>query len=145
MIAPLVDVADYDADGRVDLVIGNMGSGYRLFRNVTPTSGHWLQVELEGGGTVNRNAVGARAVLLLDDGRELHREVRIGESIGAGHGRELHFGLGEAAPLRLRVEWPNGDLQHLEKPPLNRRVHLRSADAALFSDDFEAPGISLSY
>lgn len=130
--------ADYDADGRVDLIIGNMGSGYRLFRNVTPTPGHWLQVELAGGGTVNRNAAGARAVLLLDDGRELHREVRIGESIGSGHGRTLHFGLGEATPLRLRIEWPNGDRQYLEAPPLNTRVALRSADAALFSDDFEA-------
>jgi len=137
---PTVGVAraDYDADGRVDLVIGNMDSGYRLLRNVTGTTGGWLQVELEGGGPINRNAVGTRAVLRLSDGRQLHREVRIGESIGAGHGRTLHFGVGEAVPVRLSIEWPNGDRQVVENPPLEARLRLRAADATLFADDFEA-------
>jgi hypothetical protein len=136
--------ADYDADGRVDLVIGNMNSGYRLLRNVTQSTGRWLQVELEGGGTINRNAVGTRAVLVLGDGRELHREVRIGESIGAGHGRALHFGLGESVPVRLRIEWSNGDRQIVQNPPLDARLRLRVADAALFADDFEVDQVTVA-
>ena len=57
-----VAYADYNHDGWVDLVVGNMDEGYRLYQNQTGLSedNHWLAIELVGGGNVNRDAVGAR-------------------------------------------------------------------------------------
>lgn len=132
--------ADYDRDGRMDLVTGNYGQGYRLLRNITPDVGGWLQVELLGGGPVNRNAAGSRVILSLDDGRVLHRELRIGESIGAAHERMLHFGLADARPANLRIEWPDGTVSIEESLPTGQRVRFVHPGAnAVFDDGFEVP------
>ena len=132
--------ADYDRDGAMDLVVGNFGESYRLLRNATDAPGGWLQVELTGGGPVNRNAVGSRVTLTLDDGRRLERELRIGESIGASHERILHFGLDGRTPVVLDIRWPDGTTtQEAVKEP-NQRIAVRYPDgAAIFVDGFE-PG-----
>ncbi len=110
-----VAAADYDRDGRVDLIVGNMGSGYALYRNKT-VGGHMLNVRLTGGGPVNRDAIGARAYLTLDNGRILMSEVKCGSSLGAGNDLALHFGLGLATPTQLRVVWPDGLEQTIQNP-----------------------------
>ncbi len=131
--------ADYDRDGRMDLVVGNYDIGYRLMRNVTPAAGGWLQVALVGGGPINRNAAGSRVILTLDDGREIHRELRIGESIGSSHERIVHFGLGAHQPLGLRIEWPDGEVTTVETLPTDARVEFSYPLAfVLFADGFEA-------
>jgi hypothetical protein len=102
--------ADYDNDGQVDLVVGEWDKGYRLYRN-TGSAGigaDWITVRLVGVRVVNRDAVGSRVTLELDDGRTLMQEVQIGSSFGAGNDTALHFGLGNAAIENLTVVWPNG-------------------------------------
>src|SRR3954467_4143395 len=53
--------ADYDRDGRLDLFLANwwVESHSLLLRNETP-GGHWLDVQVEGKGGVNRMGVGSR-------------------------------------------------------------------------------------
>lgn len=104
--------ADFDQDGWLDLVVGEHGSGYRLFRNrgLTPNPG-WLSVRLEGSGNVNRDAIGARVRLWTVDGVMQTQEVRCGSSLGAGCDLALHFGLGGFAIDRLEIRWPNSDVE----------------------------------
>ena len=113
--------ADYDSDGRVDLVIGNQNENYHLFRNTTD-AGDWLGVKLYGRGPVNRDAVGTLAELELSDGRLLRRRVHIGSSIGADHQRALHFGLGSTTPVELTLTWPDGTVEVLETLPVNQEL-----------------------
>jgi hypothetical protein len=42
--------ADYNQDGWVDFIVGNMDEGYRLYENQQGTTQprHWLSIELEG-------------------------------------------------------------------------------------------------
>lgn len=103
-----VAYADYDRDGRVDLIVGNRGWDYRLYRNVSATSAHWIALRLVGGGSVNRDAIGARVHVTTTDGRTLMREVKCGSSLGAGNDLTLHFGLGDADVDEVRVVWPDG-------------------------------------
>jgi len=105
-----VAYADYNKDGWVDLVIGNLGEPYTLLRNegTTGAGGHWLTAALSGGGPVNRDAVGARLEVVTTNGLTLTQEVKSGSSLGSGNELALHFGLGSAAVETITVRWPDG-------------------------------------
>jgi len=98
--------ADYDRDGRVDLVTGG-----RLYRNETPDSGHWLEVRVIGdrsspGGP---DAIGAQVRVALDDGRCVLGQVEAGTGEGNSNSPVLHFGLGSWSIDRridVAVRWP---------------------------------------
>jgi len=115
-----VAAADYDADGAVDLVVGNYGEGYRLYRNLLDPAAagrHFLVVELVGGGPVNRDALGARVTVTTTDGRHRVAERRSGSSLGAGDMLPLHFGLGTAAVQAVEIRWPDGTVTaHADVP-----------------------------
>ncbi len=115
-----VAYADYDQDGRVDLIVGNYDQGYRLYRNQT-SGNNWLTLKLVGGGSVNRDAVGARVTVVDSDGRSQMQEVKCGSSLGAGNALELYFGLGQAEVTAVNVQWPDGTLQQLGPMTRNQR------------------------
>ncbi len=132
-----VAYADYDHDGRVDIVVGNPMDAYYLYRN-TSTAGNWLSLSLVGSGPVNRDAVGTLAVLELSDGRSLRRRVHIGSSLGADHQRALHFGLGSANPVELTITWPNGMVEVLDNLPTNQSmIHSFSLPELILNTGFE--------
>jgi cytochrome c peroxidase len=121
-----VAYADYDQDGWVDLVVGNMDEGYRLYRNQTRESenNRWLALELEGEGRVNRDAVGARVYLATENGIIQMQEVINGASLGAGNELALYFGLGQSRTAALKIRWPDGTEQVFEDVTSNQRYHL---------------------
>lgn len=109
--------ADYDADGWVDLLVGNANAPFSLFHNQGGDA-HWLEVELRGDGSaVSRDAVGARVTVLDDSGHEQVREVIAGSSLGAGSSLRQHFGLGDALPSSVIIRWPNGEVDVIEDAP----------------------------
>jgi hypothetical protein len=115
-----VAAADYDADGAIDLVVGNYGDGYRLYRNqLDPAAAghHFLVVELVGHGPVNRDALGARVTVTTTDGRRRVAERRSGSSLGAGDMLPLHFGLGPAQIHTVEIRWPDGTVTHHRDVP----------------------------
>jgi hypothetical protein len=104
-----VAYADYNRDGWVDFVIGNLGETYTLYENLaSAASNDWLAVRLVGGGSVNRDAIGSRVELELNDGRHLMQEIKSGSALGSGNDLTLHFGLGQAIPLTATVQWSDG-------------------------------------
>ena len=118
---------DYDRDGRVDLVIGNHDGGYKLYHNqgVAGADNQWLTLELRGGGSVNRDAIGARVYLTTQDGVTQLQEVQCGSSLGAGNEMALHFGLGDDdAAAEITVLWPDGVTQTFEDVAANQRIEL---------------------
>lgn len=122
-----VAYADYDRDGWVDLVVGNMDEGYRLYRNQAgqTATNHWLALDLVGGGNVNRDAVGARAYLTTPDGVTQMQDIIAGSSLGAGNELALYFGLGQATTADLTIRWPDGTRQTFSAVAGDQRYHLR--------------------
>ena len=131
-----VAYADYDQDGRVDFVIGNWNDQYRLYRNVVENDHHWVAFKLVGGGPVNRDAIGARALVTTDDGLTQMQEVKSGSGLGAGNDTTLHFGLGTAVVASVEVQWPDGSRCTVPDVPISRRVVIAYAgqDCAMHPD-----------
>jgi cytochrome c peroxidase len=121
-----VAYADYDRDGWVDLAVGNMDEGYRLYRNQAGRghANHWLALELSGAGPVNRDAVGARVYLTTPDGVTQMQDVINGASLGAGNELALYFGLGTARQAGVTVRWPDGTQQVFDLVAVDQRYRL---------------------
>jgi enediyne biosynthesis protein E4 len=63
-----------------------------------------VRLQQEGG---NRDAIGAWVEVDLG-GRVIRQELTIGGGHASGHLGFLHFGLGDAKAVKLRVRWPDG-------------------------------------
>lgn len=114
--------ADYDNDGWVDLVIGQRGLGYFVYRNMSGSyvAHNWISVELTGGGPINRNAIGSRVVIKTTDGRTMLQEVRAGSGMGGGSMMRLHYGLDIGQIETLTIYWTDGTVEEFKELPINR-------------------------
>ena len=99
-------LADFDGDGRLDLVVINRRAPMELYRNVTPDTGNWLAVRLSQPGA-NVQAVGATVIVETDAMRQ-SQQLTVGGGHASGKALPLHFGLGDASEARITVRWPDG-------------------------------------
>ena len=121
-------VVDFDDDGDLDLFVANLDDRPALYRNDAP-GGNWLGLRLEGV-RCNREAVGARVVVVAGGRRQVRQSVR-GSSFLSSEDPRLHFGLGEAARVdSVTVHWPGGSAQTLTDLPPNRYLAVRQPDSA---------------
>jgi hypothetical protein len=111
--------ADLDLDGDVDLAINNSDDRAELYENVS-AGGHWLAVDVAGGGA----NVGA-ALVLSAGGSSQRRELRAASSYCSQNGATAHFGLGSSEAVEnLEVAWPDGKRMRLHSPPIGRRLRV---------------------
>ena len=107
-------LADLNGDGLLDMVVVNRQDKAQLWRNLGSGTadkpapmGHWLQLRLQQAGG-NREAVGAGVEVDLG-GRIIREELTIGGGHASGQLGWMHFGLGDARQVKLRVQWPHGE------------------------------------
>lgn len=96
--------ADYDADGRVDLVVSQNGGATRLFRNAQAKPG--LRVRLKGTVS-NPDGVGAQIRMVYGDRMGPVREVQAGSGYWSENGVVQVFGI-PSPPSAVWVRWPGG-------------------------------------
>lgn len=100
-------LADFDNDGRLDLVVVNRRAPLELYRNVTPDAGHWLGVALTQDGG-NTHAIGA--VVTVETDQVQRQQMTVGGGHAGGQAVPLHFGLGAATEAQIAVQWPDGQI-----------------------------------
>lgn len=108
---PRADVADFDNDGRLDVVKTQFQSNVGLWRNTTDTeSNRWMKVRVRGGGG-NSDGVGASVRWYRTGTSRLvsHLHVAAGEQHPQTH---LHTGLSGQQAVDLEVRFPNGGPVH---------------------------------
>jgi hypothetical protein len=110
-------LVDLNGDGLLDMLVVNRWDKAQVWRNVGAGTadkpapmGHWLQVRLKQAGG-NRDAVGAWVEVDLGapSGRVIRQELTVGGGHASGSLGWMHFGLGTATQVKLRVQWPHGD------------------------------------
>jgi hypothetical protein len=107
-------LADFDLDGRVDILAVNRWVAPEVWRNTTEGAGGWVQVRLELPGG-NRDGIGAWIEVRTEAAVQA-REVFVGAGHVSGHLGWWHFGLGPAEAAEVRVIWPHappGDWQRV--------------------------------
>jgi hypothetical protein len=110
--------ADYDGDGRADVVITQNGAATRLFRNQGARPG--LRVRLQGPPG-NPHAIGAQLRLRNGTGWGPRRELQAGIGYWSQSSLTPLLGLG-ASPTDLEVRWPDGRMTTVAIPASTREL-----------------------
>ena len=126
-------VGDLDGDGRLDAVFDNIDTPPTLLRNAAGTVMHWLELRLIGdpGKKSPRDAIGA--IVYLTTGAIRQRgDVVSGAGYASQNDPRVHFGLGAATKIdKLEVKWPDGTLQTLTVPGVDRAITISEKDGVL--------------
>lgn len=93
--------ADFDGDGRIDVVVTVLGAPVELWRNVSKPQ-HWLAVKVD--------AIGAR-IRIGSQHNHMTTSVSYASSVHA----PVHFGLGSATEVSVEIIWPSGRKQTIDK------------------------------
>ena len=102
-----IAIGDFNADGRLDLLIVDDEGAPLLLRNDDRSGNHWLALRCVRPPGPS-DAVGAR-VTVTAAGRKQVAEVRAGGSYLSTNAPEVHFGLGAAAQAdNVEICWPDG-------------------------------------
>lgn len=120
-------VADFDGDGRVDVVVNNMDMGPTLLRNVSSDKNNWLSIKLAGDTAAKstRDAIGTTVFVTTGTMRQRF-DLTSGASYASQSEQVIHLGLGSAAKVdRLEVLWPNGQKEDFPVDKLNTRLTLK--------------------
>jgi len=113
-----VAVADFNGDGRLDMVINNNNETPMLYVNNLRKSGNAVELKLVGTRS-NRDAIGAH-VRLTAGGKTMMRQVEAGSGYASESMLPVHFGLGDADKIEaVEINWPSGLVQRIEGERLN--------------------------
>ena len=116
-----VAIADFNGDGKLDLVINNNNAAPTLYLNEVKSSGNSVVIKLEGiaqaTGTslaTNRDAIGAQIRLTIA-GKTMMRQVEAGSGFAAEGMLPVHFGVGSASRIEaVEISWPSGLVQKFD-------------------------------
>jgi len=105
-----VALADFDDDGRLDVLIANQHGGPSLFHNVgvngaAPNA--WIGLSLAGDGRqCARDATGSSVSIVLPGAPVLVREAQRANGFSSEGDQRIHVGLGQwSGPVPVTVRW----------------------------------------
>ncbi len=115
--------ADFDNDGRVDVVVSALGDAPELWHNITPGENTWLRFRLIGTRS-NRDGIGAQ-IQIDDQSNQMTTAVGYASSSYFG----VHFGTGTKRQVdKVEVRWPSGVRQELKHVRTNEVITIRESD-----------------
>ncbi|MBV8052855.1 MAG: CRTAC1 family protein [Acidobacteriaceae bacterium] len=107
---------DINNDGKIDVVLINVGEPPSLLLNETPTKNHRTLFRLVGTKS-NKSAIGARVTVKAGKLFQV-AEVRAGGSYISQNDPRLHFGLHSATSMdEVDIRWPSGQTEQLHGLP----------------------------
>jgi enediyne biosynthesis protein E4 len=112
-------VADFDNDGRLDVVITSVGQRPALLKNVAARAGNWILIQAKGKKS-NTFGLGATVTIRTAAGVQV-REINNVASYQSSNDMRLHVGVGQARTIqRLEILWPSGARQTLSDVAVNQ-------------------------
>ena len=116
-------VADFDGDGRLEIVTNNFNDRPYFLANRFPRR-NYVAFKLTGTKS-NRDAIGA-VVRLWIGKTVMIRQVNPAGGYLSQSSRVVHFGLGDQSKVdRIEIRWPRGTVQTVENPAINTLHQIR--------------------
>ena len=114
-----VAIADFNGDGKLDLIINNNNMLPTLYLNDVKKSGNSVVMKLEGRMPSNRDAIGAQVRVTIA-GKTMMRQVEAGSGFASEMMLPVHFGLGKATRIdAVEITWPSGLVQKFDGTQTN--------------------------
>ena len=134
-----VAFADFDNDGRLDVIVGNNGDAPLLLHNDGPAGGgprdHFISLKLVGTRS-NRDALGAQ-ITLRAGGISQTREIEGGGSFMSQSDLRAHFGLGQSKFAdTIEIRWPSGQRQEFRDLAVDTTYRVVEGDKRLVRERF---------
>jgi hypothetical protein len=115
--------ADFDGDGRMDIIVSALGAQAELWQNTTAAKRNWVAFRLHGTVS-NRDGIGA--VVRIGDQRN---QMTSASGYASSSLTPVHFGLGSESNIgNVEIRWPSGPIQHLSGTGINRVIDVSEAD-----------------
>lgn len=124
-----VITSDMDDDGDQDLLVINCAGPARVYRNIAPKIGHWLQIRLSDPAG-NRFALGA-TISITCGAAKYSRQITTGGGYQTSHDSVAHFGIHEDEIGEIVVDWPDGASESFGTCDVDHRVILRRGRGSL--------------
>ncbi|HEX9365653.1 MAG TPA: CRTAC1 family protein [Vicinamibacterales bacterium] len=125
--------ADIDNDGDLDLLITTNNGPARLLRNDGGNRNHALRVRTIGT-TVNRDGIGAKVRVTLEDGTSQWALVRTGSSYLSQSELTATFGLGGATAVKaVEVTWPDGTVDALPRTAADQTIVVKQGSGLVLA------------
>ncbi len=110
-------VLDFDRDGDQDVVVADTEGSFNVYENVG-AAGNWLQVDVRAADGVVQ---GTRVAVVAAN--ETQVKVRDSEvNFFSQSSRVLHYGVGDAERVDVRVTFPDGTVRRFDDVRVGRRV-----------------------
>jgi len=107
-------------DGKIDVVINQLGNVPVFLRNVNVDQNHWIGLKLSGGEKGPRDATGA-TVYVTAGGVRQRGDVLSGGSYASNNDPRVHFGLGaEKTVQKVEIYWPSGLVEQVTVGEVDR-------------------------
>ena len=115
--------ADFNNDGKIDVVVASLQDKAELWENVSPDAHHWIILKLIGTKS-NRDGIGARVRI---GNQHNHMTSACGYASSSHFG--VHFGLGKIETIpNIEIKWPSGIIQVLKGIKANQVLHVREPE-----------------
>lgn len=99
--------ADFDGDGKEDLLINNLNNEVSVLRNTAPSTGNYINIKLREKSK-NSYALGAKVYVTCNNLTQLKEMANV-RGYQSSQDLTLHFGLGNTnEQVKIRVVWPDG-------------------------------------
>ena len=120
-------VADFDGDGKLDVVIADLEGAPTVLRNVTETKNNWLAVKLIGDTSKKtpKDAIGS--IVYVTTGTLRQRfDLASGGSYASQNEQIIHVGLGESTTVdKLEIVWANGQTETFPVSKINSSIVIK--------------------
>jgi len=111
--------ADFNNDGKIDVVVSQIGGRAELWENISPAAKTWIDVKLTGLKS-NYDGLGAH-VRVGSQSNDMTSAVGYASSSLV----PVHFGTGSARQVDIEIVWPSGIRQTVRGVPTNRILPVR--------------------
>jgi len=136
-----VAIADFNGDGKLDMVINNNNATPTIYMNNLKNVGKCIELKLVGTKSnhnpigSNHDAIGARVRLSIA-GKTMTRQVEAGSGYASEAMLPIHFGLGNATKIgSVEISWPSGLVQRFDGSQfdgfIDRMVRVTEGDNTL--------------